>query len=372
MPVLVASTAYPRPPIDGDKVRWSNLLRELAAMTSMAGVFGFMPSMEARDPVFDSDFGSLEVVPTPKVEVAIRAGLLELRRRPSAFGRRATPRWRRAVAAAAYRQRPSAILLLGTSAGYVSPLPGPTWLDLLDVRSRVRTLSGDRIIDPRMLRAELSLTRRHQVILASESDRDFLVQHGADSARLAIIPNGADPRLLELASHPDSNILLFVGSLRYRPNLEGLHWFLRGCWPKLRIRNPNAVLRIVGYGADRIASSDHVEIYADVPDVRPHYAQAAVAIAPLLEARGVQNKALEAMAAGLPVVCTSPVARGFLGTTSVWETADDTDAMANACLGMLADPLKRAELGERGRRYVRANYDWARSAQMLLSLLTPT
>src|ERR1700694_6268380 len=124
MPVLVASTAYPRPPLEGNKVRWSTLLRERAAMTSMAGVFGFMPSMEARDPVFDSDFGSLEVVPTPKVEVAIRAGLLELRRRPSAFGRRGTPRWRRGGAAAGHRPRPSAILLLGTSAGYASTLPG--------------------------------------------------------------------------------------------------------------------------------------------------------------------------------------------------------------------------------------------------------
>jgi glycosyltransferase involved in cell wall biosynthesis len=364
MPVLVASTAYPRPPIDGDKVRWSNLLHELAALTSMDGVFGFIPSMEARDPGFDKRFGHLEVVPTPNVEVAIRAGLLELRRQPSAFGRRATPRWRRAVVTAVNRERPSAILLLGTSAGYVTPLRGPTWLDLVDVRSRVRTLSGDRIVDPRVLRAELALTRRHHVILASESDRHFLVQHGADSSRLTIIPNGADPRLSELASHPDSNILLFVGSLRYRPNLEGLQWFLRGCWPKVRNGNPNAILRIVGYRADRIAPSDHVEIYADVPDVRPHYAVASVAIAPLLEARGVQNKALEAMAAGLPVVCTSPVSRGFISEEPAWEVADHPDGFANACLALLADPRRRADLGERGRRYVRAHHDWAASAAL--------
>jgi glycosyltransferase involved in cell wall biosynthesis len=371
MPVLVASTAYPRPPIDGDKLRWSNLLRELAATTKLDGVFGFMPSMEARDAEFDGRFHHLVVVPTPSVEVAIRAGLLELRRQPSAFGRRATPRWRQAVAAAATRERPAAVLLLGTSAGYVSALPGPTWLDLLDVRSRVRTLSGDRIIDPRMLRAELSLTRRHQVILASESDRDFLVQHGADFARLAIIPHGVDPRFLELTSHPDSNTLLFVGSLRYRPNLEGLQWFLRGCWPKLRLRNPRAVLRIVGRGADRIAPSDHVEIYADVPDVRPHYAAAAVAIAPLLEARGSQFKALEAMAAGLPLVGTSPVARGLFNDRPAFRVSDDPDGFATACGSLLDDPARRIELGEQGRQYVRAHHDWARSARTLLTLLTP-
>lgn len=369
MPVLVASTAYPQPPIDGDKVRWSNLLHELAAVTSMDGVFGFMPSMEARDPSFDQRFGHLDLVPTPSVEVAIRAGLLELRRQPSAFGRRATPRWRRAVVTAANRERPSAILLLGTSAGYVPPLPGPTWLDLLDVRSRLRTLTGDRIVDPRVLRAELALTRRHHVILASESDRDFLVEHGADSSRLAIIPNGADPRLSELASHPDSNILLFVGSLRYRPNLEGLRWFLRGCWPRVRTGNPSAILRIVGHGANRIAPSDHVEIYADVPDVRPHYAAAAVAIAPVLEARGSQFKALEAMASGLPLVCTSPVARGFFSHQPPWRVADDPEAFASACLSLLGDRAARVELGEQGRAEVRQHYDWRRCGQELAGLL---
>jgi glycosyltransferase involved in cell wall biosynthesis len=367
--LLVASTAYPRPPIDGDKVRWSNLLAGLAAITPLDGVFGFMPSMEARDPAFDAHFNNLDVVPTPSLEVTIRAGLLELRRRPSAFGRRATPRWRRAVTTASSRKCPSVILLLGTSAGYAPPLPSPTWLDLLDVRSRVRTLSGDRIIDRRMLEAELALARRHQVILASNSDRDFLVQQGADASRIAVIPNGVDPGLWEQPPDPDSNILLFVGGLKYHPNRDGLQWFLRACWPQVRIRNPNAVLRVVGYGADRIAPSDHVEIYSNVPDVRPHYAAAAVAIAPLLEARGSQFKALEAMAAGLPLVCTTPVARGFFSDHPPWQVADGPDAFAAACTSLLGDRARRIELGELGRAEVRRNYSWRRSAEALAGLM---
>jgi glycosyltransferase involved in cell wall biosynthesis len=370
--LLVASPAYPEPPIDGDKFRWTSLLTNLGELTPMHGVFGFMttPTMEARDELFDRRFASLEIVNTPTIEVALRAGLLELGGRPSAFGRRATPRWREAVAAAAARHRPASILLLGTSGGYVPPLPAPTWLDLIDVRSRNRTRSGDQVTRRSILTAELALAQRHRVLLTSDSDRDWLVQHGADGSRVAVVPNGVDASLFELTPSPDSNLLLFVGNLRLGKSWRGLQWFLRECWPTIHDSNPTVRLRIVGYGADRIRPSDRLEVYANVPAVRPHYAAAAVTVAPLLEAGGVQNKALEAMAAGLPVVCTSPVARGFFNADPAWEVADDPAAMAKACLSLLASPARRAELGERGRRYVRAHHDWAQSARSLLSLLS--
>ena len=372
--LLVASPAYPEPTIDGDKFRWSSLLRQLAKLVPVHAVFGFMstPTMEARDELFDHGFANLDVVNTPTIEVTIRAGWLELTGRPSAFGRRATPAWRRAVVAAAARHRPSSILLLGTSGGYVPLLPAPTWLDLIDVRSRDRTLWGDHVTRRRVLKAELELARRHHILLTSTSDRDWLFAQGAAPSRVAVVANGVDPSLLELTPAPASNLLLFVGNMRLGKSLRGLQWFLRDCWPRIHSANSTARLRIVGYGADRITASDRVEIYANAPSVRPHYAEAAVAIAPLLEARGVQNKALEAMAAGLPVVCTSPVARGFFSTQPVWEIADEAGAMAKACLSLLADPVRRADLGERGRRYVRANHDWARSAEALLRIMLPS
>jgi len=370
--LLVASPAYPEPPIDGDKFRWTSLLRHLTELTPLHGVFGFMrtPTMEARDELFDRRFAGLDIVGTPNVEVTIRAGLLALRGWPSAFGRRATPRWRRAVVAAAARHHPSSILLLGTSGGYVPTLPAPTWLDLVDVRSRHRTIAGDQVTRRRILDAELQLADRHRILLTCNSDRDWLLEHGAAPSQVGVIANGVDPSLFELTPDPASRLLLFVGNLRLGNSRRGIEWFLRESWPKIYSSDSTVRLRIVGYGADRISASDRVEIYADVPTLRPHYAAAALAIAPLLEARGVQNKALEAMAAGLPVVCTSPVARGFFSGDPAWEVADDGEAIAQSCLSLLANPLRRAELGERGRRYVRANHDWRKSAEQLLSLLS--
>ena len=369
--LLVASPAYPEPPIDGDKVRWSALLRPLAELVPMHGVFGYMPTpptREARDELFERRFRGLDLVSTPQVEVAVRAGLLALQRRPSAFGRRATPRWRRAVVAAAARSRPTSILLLGTSGGYVPPWPAPTWLDLVDVRSRLRTLAGDRLTDRRVLDAELELARRHRVLLASNSDRQWLLDHGADEARIHVVPHGVDPRFLAARPARESQRLLFVGNLRYPPNRRGLDWFIRAVWPQLR--DAGATLRLVGYGMERIRPTDRVEIYPNVDDVLPHYQAAAVAIAPLLDSRGTQFKALEALAARVPLVCTSPVARGFVSTQPAWEVADSGTDMTRACLALLEDPARAARLGDRGRAYIREHHDWNRSALHLCQLLT--
>jgi glycosyltransferase involved in cell wall biosynthesis len=361
MDVIVASPAYPQPPIDGDKTRWSALLPELAGLTSLAGVFGFMSRMEARDTEFDGLFQSIDVVETPAAEVRLRALMLELRRHPSAFGRRATPRWRRAVAAAVARRPTAPLLLLGTSGGYIPPVAAHSVLDLLDVRSRVRTLSGDRITRRSILTEELALARRHRILLASEADRRWLIDHGADAERIHLVPHGVDRRFLAATPRDHSQTILFVGNLRYEPNRQGLEWFMHEAWPALK--TSGARLRIVGYGAERVRSEEAVEVYPNVADVLPHYEAAAMLIAPLLEARGTQFKVLEAMAAGLPVVCTSPAARG-LADSHPAQVSDDLADLAAMCVSLLADPSRRQGLSQRGRAYVRDHHDWASSAAL--------
>jgi glycosyltransferase involved in cell wall biosynthesis len=361
MDVIVASPAYPQPPVDGDKVRWSSLLPELARLATLRGVFGFMPRMEARNPAFDDRFDSIDLVATPAIEVTLRALALEFRRHPSDFGRRATPRWQNAVTAAVGGRPNDPVLLLGTSGGYIPPVSAPTVLDLLDVRSRMRTLTGDRMTRASILAAELDLARRHRILLACEADRRWLVDHGADAGRIHVVPHGVDRRFLAPPLLNSSATVLFVGNLRYPANRQGLDWFLREAWPHLK--SAGARVRIVGYGAERVRPGEGVEVYANVADVLPHYQAAAVLIAPLLEARGTQFKVLEAMAAGVPVVCTSPVARG-LAEGHAAEVSDDPAGLATACAALLADPARRQALSERGRSYVREHHDWARSAAL--------
>jgi glycosyltransferase involved in cell wall biosynthesis len=110
--------------------------------------------------------------------------------------------------------------------------------------------------------------------------------------------------------------VVFCGVMDYAPNLEGMTWFVREVWPKVRAVRPDATLAVVGQrptdAFKSLCNGDaSITVTGRVDDVRDWLWGAAVSVAPLHVARGVQNKALEAIAAGLPVVMTEAVAAGL-------------------------------------------------------------
>ena len=133
------------------------------------------------------------------------------------------------------------------------------------------------------------------------------------------VTNGVDLDAFRPVSDADERGCVFVGVLDYRPNVDGVGWFCREVWPEVRRRRPDAVLRLVGRSpspeVQRLADKPGVELVGPVPDVRPYLAGAAVAVAPLRIARGVQNKVLEALAMGKAAVA-SPQALEGLGLES--------------------------------------------------------
>jgi glycosyltransferase involved in cell wall biosynthesis len=357
---------YPYPLNRGDKLRWSALLAELAPLLSLRAVFGFLSSRDRRDPALERGFHSVQIVPISMWQVAMRAAQLRISGRPPEFGRLATPAWRRRLLAQIAPGVP--VLLLGPNAS-VFDVPAGAVLDLTDTRSRVRTVTGNRV-RPAILSIELALAQRFRIVLASDDDKTWLVENGADPGHITVIPNGVDQRFFAARSPGRSNELVFVGNFRFPPNRDGARWFLTECWPKIRQRAPAVRLRIVGFGARDVARSlsPEIEIASDVPDVVPYLETAGVAIAPLQSASGTQNKVLEAMAAGLPVVATSPVARGLAPNHPVL-VRDDADTFAAACISVVNDEAARAELGAEGRAYVARHHSWAAGAGALRDLL---
>ena len=157
----------------------------------------------------------------------------------------------------------------------------------------------------------------------------------------------------------------------YLPNVDAAAWFAREVWPAVRERFPAAEFRVIGRRATpavrALAALPGVTVVGQVPDVRPHVAAAAVVVAPLRLARGVQNKVLEALAMGKPVVA-APAALAALrtepGTHLLCAT---TPAEWAAAIGSLfADPARREELGRAGRRFVEEHHHWDRCLEPLL------
>jgi glycosyltransferase involved in cell wall biosynthesis len=107
------------------------------------------------------------------------------------------------------------------------------------------------------------------------------------------------------------------------------------------------------------APAGAVEVTGAVPTMRPYLSQATMAVAPVLYGAGIQNKVLEAMACGTPVIASPSAASGLQAKRERdLIVADDADAFATAILSLLAQPARRAQIGQAGRAFVEQIHSW--------------
>ncbi|MCA8957056.1 MAG: TIGR03087 family PEP-CTERM/XrtA system glycosyltransferase, partial [Planctomycetes bacterium] len=152
----------------------------------------------------------------------------------------------------------------------------------------------------RLLEFERRVAREFDVsVVVSEVEKD-LFQQRIPGVVPEVLPNGVD--VDHFRSRGDSarepHTVVFTGVMDYEPNVQGVLWFVRECWPALRREFADAKLLVVGSrpveSIRRLAGSDGIEVTGRVAEIPPYLDTAAAAIAPLHMARGVQNKVLEA------------------------------------------------------------------------------
>jgi glycosyltransferase involved in cell wall biosynthesis len=155
--------------------------------------------------------------------------------------------------------------------------------------------------------------------------------------------------------------LLFVGSFAHRPNADAVLYFLREILPIVRRSMPEIAVHIVGADPSdeiRAHASDHVHIHGYVPDLEPLLASARIFVAPLrYGGAGTKGKVGEALAHGIPVVCTSVGAEGF-GLTSGVDAmiADEPDQFADAVCKLYLDKEIWEKLATLGRARIEADF----------------
>lgn len=165
---------------------------------------------------------------------------------------------------------------------------------------------------------------------------------------------------------PRNHSIVFTGAMDYKPNVDAAAWFSREVLPLVRHRLPDATFWIVGARPTAevraLARADEVHVTGTVDEVRPYLAHAGVVVVPMRLARGIQNKALEAMAmrAATVVSTTSAIALNAVAGRD-FRVADDAESFANTVVELLNDPLGRDKLGRAGRQAVLENYDWSRN-----------
>jgi sugar transferase (PEP-CTERM/EpsH1 system associated) len=243
--------------------------------------------------------------------------------------------------------------------------------------------------EARMLLAfERAVAARADVSLfVSEAEAAlFRSQAGLPGADIRALQNGVDLDYYDPAKKGDTYffakkyvspwspphpLIVFTGQMDYAPNAEGVTWFARDVLPAI----PGATFAIVGRNptdAVRRLASERVIVTGAVPDVRAWLAAADVVAAPLLTARGVQNKVLEAMAAGRPVVATPAAFEGIEAEPGRHLlVADGAEAQAQAIVGLLADPGRAESLGRAARRRMEDAYRWEARLAPLAALCLP-
>ena len=170
--------------------------------------------------------------------------------------------------------------------------------------------------------------------------------------------------------------IVFTGAMDYWPNADAVTWFAREVLPALRSRWPAVRFSVVGRNPSpdvRALAGDAVRVTGTVPDVRPWLQHAAVVVAPLRLARGVQNKVLEAMAMSCPVVAATRCAETLDADVGVHLLAASTEAdYVRDIDGLLSERDRAARLGSAARSRVVTHYGWAAQLSTLDAHLGPT
>jgi polysaccharide biosynthesis protein PslH len=227
--------------------------------------------------------------------------------------------------------------------------------------------------------------RFDRVIVTSDADRGALLElmqarpDDRTPTRVEVVANGVD---VEYFSPPtearEPLTIVITGKMSYHANVTAVRWLVEQVMPKVWSALPTARLWIVGQDPSREVQAlgrpwtnprgagsgagmpeARVLVTGTVPDVRPFLRKAAVAVAPIRYGVGIQNKVLEAMACGTPVVATEQAVAGVRARPGAELVVASTAAeFAQAVVTLLQDPAKSAQLALAARAFIERQHDW--------------
>jgi glycosyltransferase involved in cell wall biosynthesis len=227
----------------------------------------------------------------------------------------------------------------------------------------------------RLARFESAACRLADAVLAVSDDDANALRALQPDGQYRVVPNAiATDDYPARNGWPERPALLFAGTLDYRPNADAVRWLLDEVMPTVWERVPEARVFVVGRGpaADLVARGQHdprIAVTGPVESLGPYWARASAYVLPVRGGGGTRFKALEAMAAGLPLASTPMGMEGIAATDGTHYLSGETsDALADASVRLLEDPALRDRLADAALRLVRERYDWRVVASRLLDV----
>ena len=211
-----------------------------------------------------------------------------------------------------------------------------------------------------------------QLVVTEAEKKEFSAFTPVD--RFKVLTNGVDTGFFKVSQQDAGKRLIFTGAMDYFANIDGVAYFCKEIFPLVKKAHPDVEFYIVGYrpttAVRALAGIEGVTVTGSVTDVREYLDKASVCVVPLRIAQGVQNKILEAMASGLPVVATSKVLPGLNAKPDRdLLVADEPADFAKKVIMLLENMSLRKEMGTSARKYVEENHNWDKNLGKLDDVL---
>jgi polysaccharide biosynthesis protein PslH len=241
--------------------------------------------------------------------------------------------------------------------------PGiPLLVDFHNVHSRYHADRGESPAAESWRVREADALRAASLSLACSDEEAAALRAHVPDARVEVAPHGVEP-----SEWPDSALAeereaaaAFFGALTHTPNAEGLRWLVERVWPHV----PDARLVVLGPGEPPL-EAPRVEFAGRVDDLARALGGVRVVVVPIVSGVGARVKFVEGLASGAAVVSTSVGAEGF-AADGAFVRADAPEAFARACVQLLRDSARAAELGRAGRAAALERFTWERTTEPLV------
>ena len=395
--VLFLTYRFPYPLIGGDRLKSYHLLRHFSDISNVDLI-----SLDEWGSATENNFAEIAkltktvtVVPFKKGAARWRAAFSILTKIPVEYAWYDSPEMQIAVNNALDKQRYDLIVCFFLrTAIYVKNVKNtPKLLVAEDSRllaqergSKKPSLSPEYVIRKidagKLTSFEPAMMKKFELTtFVAQPDQDRVLKVDPN-LQTALLTNGVDTNHYSFSKGKKENNILFAGHLGIYHNKLMTRRILNKIYPLIKQVSPETTLRIVGKDPDRslknlVAATSGASLHSNVPDIAPYYEKASVFIHPQEIGAGIQNKLLESMASGTPVVTTVIGASGISGVIDrrhllVSETDQE---FANAALSLLNDQSESARLSENARKLIEQRYTWEKvfdSLDVIIASLAPS
>jgi len=390
MKILFLAHRIPYPPDKGEKIRAFHELKFLGARHTVdLYCFADTEAEASQQKALRSYCRRIYVEARSRIRIAAGAARSFLRREPLSCGCFFSHKFQAEVQGTLATETYDVIFVYCSSMAQYVPWPSatPVVLDFVDIDSAKWSQYAKRSRPPlswvyereaKTLAAYEEKWARVSSSTMVTTRQEAALLRGEGISPVEVVSNGVEipaTRLDALTEEIQAlqPYALFVGTMDYLPNIDAVEYFAEEILPRIRKRHPELNFVIAGRSpagrVRKLGRKPGVVVTGAVPDVEVYLAGCAAVVAPFRIAQGIQNKVLEALAAGKPIVSTpGPAAAIAARHGETLLVADNATDFADAVVALLEDPALYCRFSN-GADFVRKNFSWCENLDHLERLL---